>query len=114
MRTGVLLLSTAAAVLAAPASAQSADPAAASDGACADEQGVGGDIGGAGQGRVYSVQDVAIARSAVNSEMVQASGSTNITSRNGLAPNVVRQTQGLVANVPMSSIRGMSASDPDP
>jgi len=46
--------------------------------------------------------------------MVEASGSTNITSLNGLAPNVVLQTEGLVANVPMISIRGMSSSDPDP
>src|SRR3546814_16936303 len=46
--------------------------------------------------------------------MVEASGSTNITSLNGIAPNVVLQTQGLVANVPMIAIRGMSTSDPDP
>src|SRR3546814_6185338 len=61
-----------------------------------------------------SVQDVPIAISAFNTEMVEASGTTNITSLNGLAPNVVLQTQGLVANVPMISIRGMSTSDPDP
>src|SRR3546814_1429457 len=41
-------------------------------------------------------------------------GSTNITSLNGIAPNVVLQTQGRVANVPMIAIRGMSTSDPDP
>src|SRR3546814_6700920 len=61
-----------------------------------------------------SVQDVPIAISAFNTEMVEASGTTNITSLNGLAPNVVLQTQGLVANVPMISIRGMSTADPDP
>src|SRR3546814_4280955 len=57
------------------------------------------------QRRSESVQDVPIAISAFNSEMVEASGSTNITSLNGLAPNVVLQTQGLVANVPMIAIR---------
>lgn len=66
------------------------------------------------QRRSESVQDVPIAISAFNSEMVEGSGSTNITSLNGLAPNVVLQTQGLVANVPMISIRGMNTSDPDP
>src|SRR3546814_16635952 len=61
-----------------------------------------------------SVQDVPIAISAFNTEMVEASGTTTITSLNGLARNVVLQTQGLVANVPMISIRGMSTADPDP
>src|SRR3546814_19898534 len=99
MRTGFLLLSTAAAVLAAPAYAQSADPAAASDGAAPADQGFGGDIAVTAQRRSDSVQDVPIALSAFNREMVQASGSTNITSLHGLAPNVVLQTQGLAAHV---------------
>lgn len=66
------------------------------------------------QRRAESVQNVPIAISAFNSEMVEASGNTNITSLNGFAPNVVLQTQGLVANVPMIAIRGMSTADPDP
>src|SRR3546814_12728697 len=100
MRTGFLLLSTAAAVLAAPAYAQSADPAAASDGAAPADQGFGGDIVVTAQRRSESVQDVPIAISAFNREMVQASGRTNITSLNGLAPTAVLQPPGPGANPP--------------
>src|SRR3546814_14502621 len=92
MRTGFLLLSTAAAVLAAPAYAQSADPAAASDGAAPADQGFGGDIVVTAQRRSESVQDVPTAISAFHSEMVQASGSTNITNPKGLRTNHVLQT----------------------
>lgn len=118
MTTRYLLLSTAIAALAAsPVHAQSTDAAAASDdspAAAPADDSYGGDIVVTAQRRSESVQDVPIAISAFNSEMVEASGSTNITSLNGLAPNVVLQTQGLVANVPMISIRGMSTADPDP
>ncbi|WP_176473392.1 TonB-dependent receptor [Sphingopyxis sp. GW247-27LB] len=118
MTTRYLLLSTAMAALAAtPVHAQSTDAAAASDDSAATapaDDSYGGDIVVTAQRRSESVQDVPIAISAFNSEMVEASGSTNITSLNGLAPNVVLQTQGLVANVPMISIRGMSTADPDP
>lgn len=79
-----------------------------------DVDGDYGEILVTAQRRSESVQDVPIAISAFNSDMVEASGSTNITSLNGLAPNVVLQTQGLVANVPMISIRGMNTADPDP
>lgn len=116
MKTALLMLSTAAmALTAAPAMAQDADgpdTAAAEDTAGTDE--TYGEILVTAQRRSESVQDVPIAISAFNSEMVEGSGSTNITSLNGLAPNVVLQTQGLVANVPMISIRGMNTSDPDP
>ncbi len=118
MTTRYLLLSPAIAALAAtPVHAQSTDAAAASDDSAAAapaDDSYGGDIVVTAQRRSESVQDVPIAISAFNSEMVEASGSTNITSLNGLAPNVVLQTQGLVANVPMISIRGMSTADPDP
>lgn len=116
MKTALLMLSTAAmALTAAPAMAQDADTA----DAAAPEESMGadetyGEILVTAQRRSESVQDVPIAISAFNSEMVEGSGSTNITSLNGLAPNVVLQTQGLVANVPMISIRGMNTSDPDP
>src|SRR3546814_9626944 len=112
MRTALFLLSTAAVALAAmPAQAQTAGPA--------DEAATGaddnyGEILVTAQRRSESVQDVPIAISAFNTEMVEASGTTNIPSLNGLAPNVVLPTQGLVANVPMISIRGMSTADPDP
>lgn len=66
------------------------------------------------QRRSESVQDVPIAVAAFTGEMVEASGSADISDLNGIAPNVVIQTQGLVANVPMVSIRGMSTADPDP
>ena len=105
MRTAILLASAAAVALgAAPAWAQDASEDAAND----------GEILVTAQRRSESVQNVPIAISAFNTEMVEASGNTNITSLNGLAPNVVLQTQGLVANVPMISIRGMSTADPDP
>lgn len=116
MKTALLMLSTAAmALTAAPAMAQdadAADTAATEDTTGADD--TYGEILVTAQRRSESVQDVPIAISAFNSEMVEGSGSTNITSLNGLAPNVVLQTQGLVANVPMISIRGMNTSDPDP
>lgn len=116
MRTALLLLSTAAAALAAmPANAQVANPTTdAASGAPSDTDDAYGEILVTAQRRSESVQDVPIAISAFNGEMVESSGSTNITSLNGLAPNVVLQTQGLVANVPMISIRGMNTADPDP
>lgn len=119
MRSSVFTLSTAAiALMAIPAQAQTAPTANAASagesesGSAADD--MYGEILVTAQRRSESVQDVPIAISAFNSDMVEASGSTNITSLNGLAPNVVLQTQGLVANVPMISIRGMNTSDPDP
>ena len=114
MKTALLSLSTAVIALsAAPAYAQdAAAPASAADEGATDNS--YGEILVTAQRRSESVQDVPIAISAFNSEMVESSGSTNITSLNGLAPNVVLQTQGLVANVPMISIRGMSTADPDP
>lgn len=117
MRTGFLLITSAAiAISATSAQAQTVPPAAeattSDDARGADE--TFGEILVTAQRRSESVQDVPIAISAFNSEMVEASGSTNITSLNGLAPNVVLQTQGLVANVPMIAIRGMSTADPDP
>lgn len=116
MKSAFLLLSAAgAALMANPVHAQTADtpPADGAD-AAVEAQSYGSDIVVTAQRRSESVQDVPIAIAAFNSEMVEASGSTNITSLNGIAPNVVLQTQGLVANVPMISIRGMSTSDPDP
>lgn len=82
--------------------------------AFAQEGAESGDIIVTAQRRAESVQDVPISISAFTSESVEAAGSTNLTSLNGLIPNVVLETQGLVANVPMLSIRGMSSSDPDP
>ncbi|WP_160174176.1 TonB-dependent receptor [Sphingopyxis sp. MWB1] len=116
MRTVLLLLSTTAAAIAAvPAKAQVGDIADnATNIAPVDADNSYGEILVTAQRRSESVQDVPIAISAFNGEMVESSGSTNITSLNGLAPNVVLQTQGLVANVPMISIRGMNTSDPDP
>lgn len=119
MKSTVLMLSTAAiALMAMPVQAQT-EPTASAASVGEGESGSAGDdpygeILVTAQRRSESVQDVPIAISAFNSDMVEASGSTNITSLNGLAPNVVLQTQGLVANVPMISIRGMNTSDPDP
>lgn len=66
------------------------------------------------QRRAESVQDVPIAIAAFDSEMVEARGSADISDLNGITPNVVLQQEGLIANVPMFSIRGMSSADPDP
>lgn len=66
------------------------------------------------QRRAESVQSVPITIAAFASGMVEASGSADITDLNGITPNVILQTEGLVPNVPMFSIRGMSSGDPDP
>ena len=66
------------------------------------------------QRRAESVQDVPIAIAAFSANTIEAAGVANITGLNGLAPNIVVQTQGLVANVPMVAIRGMGSADPDP
>lgn len=78
------------------------------------KEALAGDIVVTAQRRAENVQDVPIAIAAFNSEMVEASGSADITDLNGATPNVVLQTEGLVANVPMFAIRGMSSADPDP
>lgn len=66
------------------------------------------------QRRAESVQNVPITIAAFDAKMVEASGSANITDLNGITPNVILQTEGLVANTPMFAIRGMSSADPDP
>lgn len=121
MKTGLFLLSSAViALVTVPAQAQTppskdtTSDGGVGNGSNSATDNTFGEILVTAQRRSESIQDVPIAISAFNSEMVEASGSTNITSLNGLAPNVVLQTQGLVANVPMISIRGMSTADPDP
>lgn len=115
MKTGFLFFSAATVALAAaPAHAQSDAATAPADQGATEADNSYGEILVTAQRRSESIQNVPIAISAFNAEMVESSGSTNITSLNGLAPNVVLQTQGLVANVPMISIRGMSTADPDP
>lgn len=66
------------------------------------------------QRRAESVQDVPISIAAFTGEIAESAGAINLTDLNGLAPNVVLQTEGLVPNIPMIAIRGMSSSDPDP
>ncbi|MEQ8483172.1 MAG: TonB-dependent receptor [Pseudomonadales bacterium] len=66
------------------------------------------------QKREQSQQDVPISMAAFTGEMVESAGAFDITGINGLAPNIILQTQGLVPNVPMFAIRGMNHSDPDP
>ncbi|WP_116367310.1 TonB-dependent receptor [Parahaliea mediterranea] len=66
------------------------------------------------QKREESIQDVPISMAAFTGDMVERVGGTDITTINGIAPNIILQTQGLVPNVPMFSIRGMNHSDPDP
>mgnify|MGYP003700691933 CR=1 FL=1 len=66
------------------------------------------------QKREQSQQDVPISVAAFTGEMAETAGAYNITGINGIAPNIVLQTEGLVPNVPMFAIRGMSHSDPDP
>ncbi|WP_158084580.1 TonB-dependent receptor [Henriciella pelagia] len=66
------------------------------------------------QKREENLQDVPIVITAFSEDTVEAPGAVDITGLNGLSPNVVLQTQGLVPNVPMVAIRGISHSDPDP
>lgn len=66
------------------------------------------------QKREENLQDVPISITAFTGDMVESAGALDITSLNGISPNVVLQTEGLIPNVPMVSIRGMSQSDPDP
>ncbi len=109
MKAHIYLLSAAAIAIAAPSKAQS--PSATEEAANDDPF---ADIVVTAQRREESIQNVPISIAVLNEATVEASGNTNITSLNGLVPNVVLQTQGLVANVPMIAIRGMSTSDPDP
>ena len=121
MKSATLYLSTALAgtiAFAAPATAQTAaPPETATDRATPVSEPAtpaDNDIVVTAQRRAESVQDVPIAIAAFTGGMVEASGAVNITGLNGLAPNVVVQTQGLIPNVAMFSIRGMSSADPDP
>lgn len=115
MRKTLLLVSSALAVsVAVPAYGQDQGASETAMEASTDETFADGEIVVTAQRRTESIQNVPIAISAFNAEMVEASGSTNITSLNGIAPGIVLQTQGLVANVPMIAIRGMSTADPDP
>lgn len=66
------------------------------------------------QKREERIQEVPLSVAAFTSDMVERVGGTNITAVNGIAPNIILQTEGLVPNVPMFSIRGMNHSDPDP
>ncbi|MBZ6379592.1 MULTISPECIES: TonB-dependent receptor [Pacificimonas] len=66
------------------------------------------------QRRAESLQDVPVSVAAFTGDIVEAAGAVNLTDLNGLSPNVVFQPEGLVPNIPMIAIRGMSSSDPDP
>ncbi|MEZ6002230.1 TonB-dependent receptor [Hyphomonas sp.] len=66
------------------------------------------------QKREQNLQDVPIVITAFSKETAEAPGAVDLVALNGLSPNVVLQTQGLIPNVPMISIRGISHSDPDP
>ncbi|MGA1341852.1 MAG: TonB-dependent receptor [Hyphomonas sp.] len=66
------------------------------------------------QKREENLQDVPISITAFQEDVIEAPGASDITSINGLVPNVVLQPQGLVPNVPSFSIRGITQSDPDP
>ena len=97
--------------------AVSAVPAHAQDGEAAveeDREARLGTVTVTTQKREENLQDVPIVITAFTEETVEAPGSVDLTGLNGLSPNVVLQTQGLVPNVPMIAIRGISHSDPDP
>jgi iron complex outermembrane receptor protein len=66
------------------------------------------------QKREQNIQEIPLSVAAFTGAMVEQAGGTNITTINGIAPNIILQTEGLVPNVPMYSIRGMNHSDPDP
>lgn len=66
------------------------------------------------QKREQSAQDIPLSVAAFTGDSFGRIGATDITAVNGIAPNIVLQTEGLIPNIPMFSIRGMSHSDPDP
>jgi iron complex outermembrane receptor protein len=66
------------------------------------------------QKREENLQDVPIVITAFTADTVEAPGAVDMLGLNGLSPNVVLQTQGLIPNVTMVAIRGISHSDPDP
>ncbi len=98
----------------APALAQSIEEDAAAETAASQDDSGNREIVVTAQRRAESVQDVPLTIAAFDSAMVEASGSTDITDLGGITPNVILQTEGLLANVPMFAIRGMSSADPDP
>lgn len=66
------------------------------------------------QKREQSIQDVPIAITALDGNLLEANGANNITDLNGIAPNVVLTELGLVPNIGKIAIRGIAFLDPDP
>jgi len=114
LRSASSAVAIATAFVAIPAIAQSVDEAAATEAADTDDESGNYEIVVTAQRRAESVQSVPLTIAAFDQRLVEASGSDDITDLNGITPNVILQTEGLVANVPMFAIRGMSSADPDP
>jgi len=109
VRTSLLALGAVLATSVSPAMAQNAD-----EPASEDSEARLSTVTVTTQKREENLQDVPIVITAFTAETVEAPGSVDLVGLNGLSPNVVLQTQGLIPNVPMIAIRGISHSDPDP
>ena len=66
------------------------------------------------QKREQSIQDVPIAITAVDGAELESNGAVNLIALDGIAPNVTLQSLGLIGNIGMVSIRGITFGDPDP
>ena len=66
------------------------------------------------QKREQSIQDVPIAITAFDGNMLENNGATNLVDLNGIAPNVILPELGLIPNIGKFAIRGIAFLDPDP
>lgn len=66
------------------------------------------------QKREQSIQEVPIAITAMDGNLLESNGANNITDLHGIAPNVILTEIGLVPNIGKIAIRGMAFLDPDP
>lgn len=66
------------------------------------------------QKREQSIQDVPIAITALDGNLLESNGANNLTDINGIAPNVILTEVGLIPNIGKFAIRGIAFLDPDP
>ena len=66
------------------------------------------------QKREQSIQDVPIAITAMDGNLLENNGANNLTDLHGIAPNVVLTEIGLIPNIGKVAIRGIAFLDPDP
>ena len=66
------------------------------------------------QKREQSIQEVPIAITAFDGNMLENNGATNLVDLNGIAPNVILTELGLIPNIGKFAVRGIAFLDPDP